>query len=151
MTPIPGTTRDVLEVSVDLGGVPVLVSDTAGLREATDTVESIGIARARSAVESADLRLLVLSLPDVLDEGGKVNMPMEVHDLVLDHPQNTFILLNKTDLASNPADIGNMSAAGVWAVSLTEECGTGDFLQDFARALRKRWDLPGSYLLLILT
>ena len=77
MTPIPGTTRDVLEVSVDLGGVPVLVSDTAGLREATDTVESIGIARARSAVESADLRLLVLSLPDVLDEGGKVNIDEE--------------------------------------------------------------------------
>ena len=99
MTPIPGTTRDVLEVSVDLGGVPVLVSDTAGLREATDTVESIGIARARSAVESADLRLLVLSLPDVLDEGGKVKMPMEVNDLMLEKPQENLILLNKTDLA----------------------------------------------------
>lgn len=138
VTPVPGTTRDVLEVSVDLGGVPVLVSDTAGLRESTDTVESIGIARARSAIESADLRLLVLSLPDVLDEGGQIKIPVEMQDFVADHPQDTFVLLNKTDLAPTPALLENMSTAGAWAVSLTEERGTGDFLQGLARTLRQR-------------
>ncbi|KZV65655.1 tRNA modification GTPase TrmE [Peniophora sp. CONT] len=141
VTPIPGTTRDVLEVSVDLGGVPVLVSDTAGLRESTDTVESIGIARARSAIESADLRLLVLSLPDVLHEGGQIKIPVEMQDFVADHPEDTFVLLNKTDLTPTSALLENVSTAGVWAVSLTEERGTSNFLQGLARALRQRFDV----------
>lgn len=117
----------------------MLVSDTAGLREATDTVESIGIARARSAIDSADLRLLVLSLPDVLGEEGKINIPWEMQDFIADHPQGTFILLNKTDLAHTAAHIDNLTAAGVWAVSLTEEKGTDNFLQGFSCALRERY------------
>ena len=46
---VPGTTRDILELSLDIGGLPVLVADTAGLRDATDEVEKIGIERARKA------------------------------------------------------------------------------------------------------
>ncbi|KAG8716604.1 mitochondrial splicing system protein [Ceratobasidium sp. 394] len=63
VTPIPGTTRDVLEVSLDIGGIPVRLSDTAGLRDLVDlngnldTVEQIGIERAKKAVEEADVRL----------------------------------------------------------------------------------------------
>lgn len=49
VTPIPGTTRDILELSLDIGGLPVMVSDTAGLRKTQDTVEKIGIERARKA------------------------------------------------------------------------------------------------------
>jgi tRNA modification GTPase len=49
VTHVPGTTRDVLELSLDIGGLPVLVADTAGLRETTDEVEKIGIERARKA------------------------------------------------------------------------------------------------------
>jgi hypothetical protein len=49
VTHIPGTTRDILELSLDIGGLPVLVADTAGLRDATDEVEKIGIERARKA------------------------------------------------------------------------------------------------------
>lgn len=47
MTPIPGTTRDVLELSLDIGGLPVIVADTAGLRQTNDVVESIGVERAK--------------------------------------------------------------------------------------------------------
>jgi hypothetical protein len=46
---VPGTTRDILELSLDIGGLPVLVTDTAGLRETTDEVERIGIERAQKA------------------------------------------------------------------------------------------------------
>ena len=46
VTNVPGTTRDVLEVSIDLGGLPVVVSDTAGIRVTDDLVEKIGIQRA---------------------------------------------------------------------------------------------------------
>lgn len=62
-----GTTRDVIEVQLDLGGYPVLLADTAGLREAADQVESEGIRRARDRADKADLKLLVfdgLSDPD---------------------------------------------------------------------------------------
>lgn len=53
----PGTTRDVLEVRLDLAGVPVTVVDTAGLREATDAIEAEGVRRARDRAERADLVL----------------------------------------------------------------------------------------------
>ena len=54
-----GTTRDLLEVKLNLGGIPVYVTDTAGLREATNQVEKIGIARARERAAEADLVLLL--------------------------------------------------------------------------------------------
>ena len=56
---VAGTTRDVLEVRVDLDGLPVTFLDTAGLRESEDTVERIGIARARDRAQAADLRILL--------------------------------------------------------------------------------------------
>lgn len=54
MTDVPGTTRDVLEVSLDIGGLPVVVADTAGIRETDDIVEKIGVERA------ADVLVLAL-------------------------------------------------------------------------------------------
>ena len=57
VTDRPGTTRDALDIALDLGGVPVLLTDTAGLRDTEDAVERIGIARARARVAEADLVL----------------------------------------------------------------------------------------------
>lgn len=56
-SPLPGTTRDLIEVPISLGGMPVVLIDTAGLREAGDEIEAIGIERARRAVASADVLL----------------------------------------------------------------------------------------------
>ncbi|SFS19783.1 tRNA uridine-5-carboxymethylaminomethyl(34) synthesis GTPase MnmE [Yoonia litorea] len=58
---IAGTTRDVIEVRMDLGGLPVTMLDTAGLRETEDVVEGLGVARARERAEQADLRVYLLS------------------------------------------------------------------------------------------
>lgn len=62
---IAGTTRDVIEVRMDLGGIAVTLLDTAGLREATDVIEKIGIDRAIERAEAADLRLFLLAEDDV--------------------------------------------------------------------------------------
>ncbi len=60
VSPTPGTTRDVLEVHLDLGGYAVIVSDTAGLRDSDDPVEAEGVRRARDQVDQADITLLLL-------------------------------------------------------------------------------------------
>jgi tRNA modification GTPase len=57
VTDIPGTTRDLIEAPVAIEGVPFLLTDTAGLRDAIDTVESIGVGRARASAEAADVVL----------------------------------------------------------------------------------------------
>jgi tRNA modification GTPase len=65
-TEIPGTTRDTLEESLIIGGAPIVILDTAGLRESADVVEQMGVERARRAAERADLILFVydLTAPD---------------------------------------------------------------------------------------
>ena len=71
-----GTTRDVIEVRMDLAGLPVTILDTAGLRETTDFVEGIGIERAKQRAAQADLRVFL---------GGAADMELrpEPHDIVL--------------------------------------------------------------------
>jgi len=60
VSPHPGTTRDVIEVALDVGGYPVVLADTAGVREGRDEIECEGVARALQRAEAADLRLVVL-------------------------------------------------------------------------------------------
>ncbi|MBO9501234.1 tRNA uridine-5-carboxymethylaminomethyl(34) synthesis GTPase MnmE [Brevundimonas sp. A19_0] len=67
VTPIPGTTRDVLDATLTLGGYAVTLSDTAGLRESDDPVEAEGVRRARARAEAADLRLWVVAPGDPVD------------------------------------------------------------------------------------
>ncbi|MGR3395352.1 MULTISPECIES: tRNA uridine-5-carboxymethylaminomethyl(34) synthesis GTPase MnmE [Paracoccaceae] len=62
---VPGTTRDVIEVRMELRGLPVTLLDTAGLRDSADEVESIGIARARSRAASADIRVHLVAPEEV--------------------------------------------------------------------------------------
>jgi tRNA modification GTPase len=68
VSPVPGTTRDSIEVHLDLGGVPVTLVDTAGLRDSADPVEAEGMARSRRRMEAADLTLW-------LDAGGDAPAP----------------------------------------------------------------------------
>ncbi|CAG0911096.1 unnamed protein product, partial [Cyprideis torosa] len=81
----PGTTRDVLEVSLDIDGVPVILSDTAGIRETSDEIELQGIHRARMVGESSDLVLWL----------EPVNSEMEP---VADRPADSVTVLTKADI-----------------------------------------------------
>lgn len=77
----PGTTRDIVEISMDLGGYPVTLADTAGLREASDEVEAEGVRRARGLAEKADMTVLVLDSvvwPDVPEAVGGMNMAADI-------------------------------------------------------------------------
>jgi tRNA modification GTPase len=87
VTATPGTTRDVIEEGADFDGVPVVLSDTAGLREAPEEVERIGVERALTTARTADLVLLVL---DSSEPPAAMPQPLEA-DRVL-------AVLNKSDL-----------------------------------------------------
>jgi len=82
-----GTTRDVVEVRMILGGVPVTLADTAGLREAADEIEAEGVRRALQRAEAADLRLLIFA----------ADAPPDAATLALRGPE-ALIVLNKADL-----------------------------------------------------
>jgi len=84
VTDIPGTTRDTLTESIQIDGVRVLLTDTAGLRETGDAVERIGVERARKALDEADVRVLVLdSSCGVEQEDREALMGLAPHIVVL--------------------------------------------------------------------
>jgi tRNA modification GTPase len=70
VTPVPGTTRDAVRRTVEIGGIPLHVIDTAGLRDTIDVVERLGIARTWDAIEHADLALIIVDASN-LDERGE--------------------------------------------------------------------------------
>ncbi len=96
VTDVAGTTRDVIEESVSINGIPLILSDTAGIHETEDTVEKIGIERSRRYLDAADLVIVVIDAANGIDEDDK-----EVLDATEDKPR--IILLNKTDIADASA------------------------------------------------
>ncbi len=99
-----GTTRDVVEARLDLGGVPATLADTAGLREASDEIEAEGVRRALLRAEAADLRLLVFA----------ADRPPDADTLALVAP-GALVVANKADLAPVPAAIGGAAPIPVSA------------------------------------
>lgn len=93
VTDVPGTTRDVLEEWITLRGVPVCLVDTAGIRETDDTVEKIGVSRARRYLDRADIILAVIDGSRPLTDEDK-----DILQSAAD--KNVIIALNKTDLPS---------------------------------------------------
>ncbi|SEG22311.1 tRNA modification GTPase [Paenibacillus sp. UNC499MF] len=91
VTDIPGTTRDVIEEYVNVGGIPLKLLDTAGIRETSDLVEQIGVERSKTALSEADLILLVLNSSEPL-------LPEELAMIEELRQRQTIVILNKTDL-----------------------------------------------------
>lgn len=117
-----GTTRDVIEVHLDLGGWPVTLADTAGLREAADDIEREGVRRALDRAGTADLRLVVF-------DGGRDPDAASMAQLSAGDSGAVLAIVNKADLIeAPPADI-----AGVPTLALSAKTGTG--LPDLLRRL----------------
>lgn len=93
VTAIAGTTRDVVEGDTNLGGLILHVFDTAGIRESSDPVETIGIKKAKKTLEDADLVILVLDASRELDEEDQAMMKMT-------ESKKRLIVFNKIDIAS---------------------------------------------------
>ena len=116
VTDLPGTTRDHIEVPLAIAGVPVLLTDTAGLRETIDRVEAIGVARASALVASADI-LVWLGAPD--------EVPL--------HPRRLLV--------QPKADLGGAVPPGSTAVSAVTGEGLGELIERIGALARTL--LPG--------
>lgn len=92
VTDLPGTTRDVVESQLVVGGIPVQVLDTAGIRETDDKVEKMGVERSRYAVQAADLVLLTIDATAGWTAGDQ-----EIYEQV---QRPLILVINKTDLVS---------------------------------------------------
>ncbi|XP_020512202.1 tRNA modification GTPase GTPBP3, mitochondrial isoform X2 [Labrus bergylta] len=149
VSPIAGTTRDVVETALDIGGFPVLLSDTAGLRESPDLVEREGVRRARERVEHADLTLVVVDCSNLPAETTQAAAFLQDHLRTLlptqeqpVFPTDRFLLvLNKTDLLPEEQrqklDRELRRVSGLPPVCLIS-CHSNDGLQDFITALHSR-------------
>ena len=124
---IPGTTRDVIRETISLGGLPVTVLDTAGLRVASDTIESEGIRRAQQAMAQADYVLLVVE--DGMDQD-------QVDDLwsQLPNPEAASLVFNKADMSG--ATVGVMEINGMDAVRISAKYQKG--LDELTRHICQR-------------
>lgn len=93
VTDVAGTTRDILQETVRLGGISLNIMDTAGIRDTDDIVEKIGVEKAKQYAEKADLILYVADTSVDLDENDR-----EIISFISSHHKNVIVLLNKSDL-----------------------------------------------------
>ncbi len=121
VTEVAGTTRDVLTETVSVGGVPVRFADTAGVRDATETVEAMGVSRTLAALGEADLTLVVLDRSRELDEDDR-----SILERVQDRPH--LVVINKQDLPAEWEESNGWNAVRVSALA-----GTG--MEDLEREI----------------
>lgn len=131
---IKGTTRDVIEVHLNLGGYPAIVSDTAGLRpeeidtkQDQDRLESEGIRRALKVAQEADIRLLVFNGPDIPDLHNDTLALMREHDIAL---------INKSDLLARKAP-QEINGQPPLLISALENTGLHELIRRLTRHIER--------------
>jgi len=122
VTDVPGTTRDVLEEYLNIGGLPLRVLDTAGIRHSGDSVEQEGVRRSLAAIATADIVLVVLDGSDTLKDEDR-------HVLEQAEGKTTVAVINKKDL---PARMERIS----WPqTQVGISCRTGEGIDDLRHAV----------------
>ena len=112
VSPEPGTTRDVVDVTLNLAGFPVRVSDTAGLRAGSDAVEREGVRRAKAVVSAAQIQLLVVDSADTEAGAASWDGWWSQHVGSLARDARMFVVVNKSDLVCDSK-----------ATELSRQCG----------------------------
>ncbi|MCL0107745.1 tRNA uridine-5-carboxymethylaminomethyl(34) synthesis GTPase MnmE [Peptococcaceae bacterium] len=133
VTEIPGTTRDTIEEVINIEGIPVRIVDTAGLREAEDVVERIGVERSKEVIRRSNLVLFVL---DVLY--GFTDEDIEILDMIRDIKK--IILINKIDISNERAKVQieeiekNFKGEDIVKISAVKGTGLEELKQKIASA-----------------
>jgi tRNA modification GTPase len=135
VTEIPGTTRDAIEEWTEVNGIPILLIDTAGIRQTKDKVEVIGIERTKRAVSEADLLLFMVDLLS-----GWACEEDEITSLIADKPM--IILCNKSDLVPNGScqSVRGESNGHNVVEQLLISAKTGEGMAQLSQAI-ERWAL----------
>ncbi|EWM22489.1 gtp binding protein 3 [Nannochloropsis gaditana] len=142
VSPAAGTTRDVVEVQLDVGGLPVLVSDTAGIREAArDPVEQEGIRRAREAAGRAQLTVLVLDAAEVLGQEAFASLA-GVGPFSKDAPPEDLETVLRALRRAGAGKGGTSTAA--YLVSLSTGEGVEEMLAGLQARLEEVFDKDGT-------
>ena len=97
VTSLPGTTRDLIEETLDIHGIPITVTDTAGLHHTEDPIEVIGIQKTRDYIKSADLVLFITDGSESLSDPD-----FQIYETIRD--RRSILVINKVDLMENEAD-----------------------------------------------
>lgn len=135
VSPIPGTTRDTIEEMINLKGIPIVLIDTAGLRDTTDPVESEGIRRTHQVLQSADLVVHIIDRSQTLS-------PLDLHTINQWKHKPYIIVLNKSDLPHmiEPASLKE-SIPSVDIISTC--CLNGEGIEELKDLIwKKSWDHP---------
>jgi tRNA modification GTPase len=120
VSPIPGTTRDTIEETANIRGLPVVFIDTAGLREARDEIEQEGIRRSRQTLQQAELILHVLDVSQPIDETDKAYIEEF-------QGKKRIVVLNKADLIVNQSERADAEISNLQRVRVS--CLTGQGIE----------------------
>lgn len=139
VTDVPGTTRDTVEESVSIGGIPIVLVDTAGLRNTEDKVEKIGIERTAQAMATADLIILVLDgSRDLDDKDDTVLGYIEKMDI-----EHLLVVINKNDLGRTVTEEdvrAKLPGAEIISTSLVDQ-GVPEAVASVAKAVKDMYDI----------
>ncbi|HPI50210.1 MAG TPA: tRNA uridine-5-carboxymethylaminomethyl(34) synthesis GTPase MnmE [Hyphomonadaceae bacterium] len=136
VSPIAGTTRDVVEVRLVLAGYPVWVADTAGLREASDAIEAEGVRRALARAEEADLRIWVSDASD--GDVSRETSGGPTRSRLGDVRPGDLTVLNKADLIGSAPPLAG--SEDVFVVSAQTGAGLDGLERRLAQVVRERLD-----------
>ncbi|AKD38692.1 tRNA modification GTPase TrmE [Pasteurella multocida subsp. multocida OH4807] len=144
VTDIAGTTRDVLREHIHIDGMPLHIIDTAGLREATDEVERIGIVRAWSEIEQADRILLML---DSTEEGNQDLAQVRAEFLTkLPSHIPVTIVRNKADLSGEPEGLKAQQGYTVITLSAKTQQGVELLREHLKQSIGYQTNMEGGFL-----
>lgn len=136
VTEVAGTTRDTLQETVVLNGLTLHLTDTAGLRDTEDTVERIGIERARTAITQADMLLMVYDVTrDIAGDGTPLELAKDLFG-ELPEAKRLLIIANKSDLLSNTSAMTSViSHQSQDYEQVHVSCETGEGIERLVEAL----------------
>ena len=118
VTSVEGTTRDTIEEYISINGIPLKIIDTAGIREASDEVEKIGVEKAKKIAKESDL---IIGIFDISRKMNKEDY--EILDILKN--KNSIIVLNKIDLDKNNADLEKIKEVGKPVVQISTKTREG--------------------------